>query len=340
MKTVELQEILHQIKPEGIPLSLEIPARNFILFENGMVKMNMKKCPLVQGFSIIQHGRKQATCRHNHNYFEMMYVYTGVMTHIIDEKRITLMQGDLLIIPPYAYHIIEQCGVNDIAVEFLMHKTLFNDAFMSSIALNSLFTDFIYKFITAKAKTSQDSYLLIQTQDDEKVRTYMNMILCEHYSPNVCSPQIIRSLLPSLFNELYHIWYPGNSHETQEVSSRNSAVFNILSYIEANYIGATLQSVAECFGYTPNYIGKLIKRATKKNFNELRHSICMKEAANLLTNTALSANEISHIVGFSNSSFFYRLFHRYYNMTPNEYREKHVLQNALSEVSQRSMMYP
>lgn len=321
MKTIELEKILHQTKSEVFPLSSEIPARDFILLENGMVKMDMNKCPLIQGFSIVQHGQKQAACRHNHNYFEMMYVYAGEMTHLIDEKKITLKQGDLIIIPPYSYHSIEQCGGNDIAVVFLMNKTLFNDAFMSSIASNSLFTDFICRFIPARAKNGKDTYLLIQTDDDERVRSYVNMILCEHYAPNICSPQIIMDLLPSLFNVLYHIWYPISSHRSPDTASSNTTVFNILSYIEANYISVTLQSVAECFGYTPNYISKLIKRATKKNFNELRHDLCMKEAAKLLTHTSLSANEISHIVGFLNSSFFYRLFHRYYNMTPNEYRE-------------------
>lgn len=48
----------------------------------------------------------------------------------------------------------------------------------------------------------------------------------------------------------------------------------------------------------------------------------LQQAAYLLSNTALSTEDILHAVGYKNSSFFYRKFREKYGKSPKEFRMK------------------
>ena len=48
----------------------------------------------------------------------------------------------------------------------------------------------------------------------------------------------------------------------------------------------------------------------------------LEKALFLLRNTSLSVTEIAYTCGFSNTSYFCELFHKYYNTTPGKYRSR------------------
>ena len=48
----------------------------------------------------------------------------------------------------------------------------------------------------------------------------------------------------------------------------------------------------------------------------------LEKSVFLLRNTAMSVTEIAYACGFSNTSYFCELFHKYYNTTPRKFRSK------------------
>ena len=46
----------------------------------------------------------------------------------------------------------------------------------------------------------------------------------------------------------------------------------------------------------------------------------LEKSVFLLRNTTMSVTEIAYVCGFSNSSYFCELFHKYYNTTPGRFR--------------------
>ena len=50
----------------------------------------------------------------------------------------------------------------------------------------------------------------------------------------------------------------------------------------------------------------------------------LEKASTLLRSTALSVTEIAYTCGFSNTSYFCELFHKYYHTTPKLYRNQIV----------------
>ena len=67
-----------------------------------------------QQLAVRKHARFMAYPKHKHNYIELMYVYGGSMTHIIDDQRITIHQGELLLLNQNVEHSIEYCDEKDV----------------------------------------------------------------------------------------------------------------------------------------------------------------------------------------------------------------------------------
>lgn len=93
----------------------------------------------------------------------------------------------------------------------------------------------------------------------------------------------------------------------------------IVQYIGEHFDTVTLADVANHFSYHPNYISGYIHRETGKSFSEILLEQRMERAAALLKGTELSVEEIAVMVGYSNTSNFYKAFKAYYHISPREY---------------------
>ena len=66
-----------------------------------------------------------------------------------------------------------------------------------------------------------------------------------------------------------------------------------------------------------------IKKKTGKTYKELLQTKRMNQAAYMLTNTKMPVSEIIQMVGYDNSSYFYRKFRERYGVSPKEFRKEH-----------------
>ena len=66
----------------------------------------------------------------------------------------------------------------------------------------------------------------------------------------------------------------------------------------------------------------IVKRLTGKSFTEYKKNYRLQESARLLVETEKEITQIVEDIGFTNRSYFYRIFKEQYGMTPKDYREK------------------
>jgi AraC-like DNA-binding protein len=78
--------------------------------------------------------------------------------------------------------------------------------------------------------------------------------------------------------------------------------------------------MAEKLNVSSRYLTDLLKQETGKTALELIHLFLIGEAKNLLTEGELNITEISHLLGFENTTYFSRLFKKEVGSTPNEFR--------------------
>jgi transcriptional regulator GlxA family with amidase domain len=95
----------------------------------------------------------------------------------------------------------------------------------------------------------------------------------------------------------------------------------IIEYIHGNINeDITREHVAKKFNLTPQYISKLFHKNTGLTFKAYLTAERMKHAAELLSQTNLTIDEISWECGYQYTSYFIRIFRKHYEVSPGTYR--------------------
>ena len=103
--------------------------------------------------------------------------------------------------------------------------------------------------------------------------------------------------------------------------SREALVQAALKEITQNYREASLSNVAREYGVSLAYVSECVRAQTGKTYKELLQRHRMETAARLLRRSDLNIQQIIAQVGYENTSYFYRLFHERYGLSPREYRQ-------------------
>jgi len=130
------------------------------------------------------------------------------------------------------------------------------------------------------------------------------------------APCLISGLLRLTLQELR---YEGKN-------SQGKAVFTwsgIKNYLQENLTSdLSREAVAKKFKLHPSHLSKLASRHAGMNFNAYVNNIRMEHAATLLSRENLTVDEAAVSCGFKYTSYFIRVFHRYFHMAPGIYREQ------------------
>lgn len=102
----------------------------------------------------------------------------------------------------------------------------------------------------------------------------------------------------------------------------SKAIVNAILYIEKNYAKEiSLNVIAKASGLTPTYFSALFKKETGETLSNYIIRYRLDIAKHLLRETGLSISEIASSVGYPDIKYFSRLFKKYMNITPTEFRK-------------------
>ncbi|MDD4772626.1 MAG: AraC family transcriptional regulator [Eubacteriales bacterium] len=96
-----------------------------------------------------------------------------------------------------------------------------------------------------------------------------------------------------------------------------------VSYIRNNYMHKiSLNDVADHIYLSPSYLSRIFKEEMKTSFNGFLNSVRIEKSKILLLSEQLSIIEVSELVGFSDQSYFNKVFKKITGLTPNKFREQ------------------
>jgi len=83
----------------------------------------------------------------------------------------------------------------------------------------------------------------------------------------------------------------------------------------------SLNSIADELSMSPVYLSRLYKQLTAGALSDVIGEMRMNKAKELLRGSEYTVSEIAEKTGFTNSSYFYRIFKKNNGITPNDYRK-------------------
>lgn len=125
-----------------------------------------------------------------------------------------------------------------------------------------------------------------------------------------------------LYTMLALFMHSSNRNDTQ--NSTNSYVQKGIEYISANYSYAiTVEDIADYVGVSRSHLFRSFETVLHQSPKEYLTDFRMKQACYLLEHSQLSITAIANSLGFDNSLYFSKTFHKQKGVSPKEYRDTH-----------------
>ncbi|ERI92491.1 response regulator receiver domain protein [Clostridiales bacterium oral taxon 876 str. F0540] len=133
-------------------------------------------------------------------------------------------------------------------------------------------------------------------------------------------------------DELLNILENINSDLTKALNGKESPIDDeiigkITQYITSHYNEQlSLKDIADKFHFNYYYLSSYFSSHIAEGFSEYLNKIRVEKALELLRNEAIPVSEVSYLVGYSDHSYFCKVFKKFTKVTPSKFR-KNILSN-------------
>lgn len=255
---------------------------------------------------------------HWHKEWEIIHVKEGIFHASADQNSYTLKKGDILLVNGGVLHggtpehCIYECFLFD------LHE-LFRD--LESVKKH--LRPFYRRQLIPKELYPRDEY--------EEVHSAVLSLsdICQKYNADpeniygVPFELMVYNCMTQLFGTLLQqrLYIP-NEEGTTDSDNKIDLVKSVLEYIELHFSEAlSLQDLANVAGMNPRYFCRFFRSITHQTPMEYVNMYRIEKAAQMLKSTRLPITDICMRCGFNDSSNFIKVFKKYKEMTPNQYRK-------------------
>lgn len=255
---------------------------------------------------------------HYHDFYEINYLYRGGVTNRLPDATIHHNRSQILLMNPYAYHDPVIDSPDTLLFNILIRRE-FSAEILSGYSLSSY--ELINLFLDSSLGMGPlKPYLTFD--NTPTINFVLQQMIVEFYQNRQYSQQLLYAKLIELWSLLAR-----QQAEKFEQNKRQhnipEDVIQILSYLRVHYADTDLSSTSKQFGFTPNYLSQYLYKYTGYHYSEFIHNLKMQNAANYLLHSNSSIPEIAEMTGYSDVSYFRKVFKKKFGISPGTYRNQH-----------------
>lgn len=251
---------------------------------------------------------------HRQDYYFLNYAYAHDYQTASDRKNnvVTVHEGECCIGQPFCGYALRQSGdAPATVIGVLIQKERFYRDFLPILGAAPSIFDF---FLEPRSNAYATDYLRLSFPEDSPVRTLLELMVIEYANRGDGTQLLLKSLTAVLL-----VTIARRCRELAPQEKSLTTAERVVGYISEHIDTATLQSIGAHFSYHPTYVSNLLKKETGRTFTDILRELRMTRAEALLEGTTLSIEEIAAMLGYANSSNFYKAFRETYDTTPREW---------------------
>lgn len=235
--------------------------------------------------------------KHSHDFYEIMVILNGKVSHDINGRQETLTAGSAVLIYPQDQHLVMpngECLMLNIACseELMKQTTDYLKLDLSKIPRRHLFLPEETASLLAESKRVASS------QNSQLRELLLKSLLITCLSRFIAVPLLRESSCPEWFSMLLaRLSLP-------EVFTKST------------------REICSIAGYTPEYVSRCFRKYLSTTLTEYLQERRILYACGLLSSTNLPVADICYECGFQNLSHFYHCFQKRNGISPKKYRNQ------------------
>ncbi len=250
---------------------------------------------------ISEAGQLQAL--HTHIYYEFFFAQDSPVV-VVTEEGVTSFTNGVVIVPPGLKHF--SCA------EVGGYRITVTESDAKRVDGRTGFLEFLKKdALTSLSMSEEGAYYL------------KKLVSADFFSAHGKAKG--EALLRLLFLEIASMLKrKEDTRVLASINDRYRSVEKIDKYVGENYAraDACVEELSKILCLSVRQTSRIIKKEYGRSFVELMNDKKMAVTETLLKSTALPVQEIIRELNFATENYFYRLFKKYYGVTPLKYRKK------------------
>lgn len=250
---------------------------------------------------------------HWHDEIEFVLVTNGEADFQIDDVSYHMKEKDILMIPPNRLHFATQ----ETGKAFDFIAVVFSVDFISPTHEDVIYQKYVAPFLNQQ--------IIFQGAAGHEIEEILYKIK-KYYVKKPFGYEL------EIKTELYQLWsklvrYVGNANENAEKvplksSTKAKQIKEVISYLKKHYTEiVSSKDISEQFHLSEGYLCRMFKDITGKTLTDYLNYYRVTMSTYLLLEADMEISQIALSVGFNNASYYNKMFRKYMNKTPGEFRK-------------------
>ncbi|WP_047999569.1 helix-turn-helix domain-containing protein [Lactiplantibacillus herbarum] len=263
------------------------------------------------------YGRNFKTITSKAPLIRCLYITHGHGNLLLNGESIAVEQNTLLLVNQYTQ--VELTNLQQCEFIFVAVKTEYFDA---PAIVNLLNADNLKQFYFPKDTSTPVPYYNLYILADYLTIGILVYLLLQQIlkMPDAYDKSTYMAFV-LLINEL-NTRHPDLKSTATDINLRNELAADILAYTKQHLMDYSLETVARHFHLSPNYLSHLISSATGQTLSNHVREFRLTLARQLLQYSKISIDEVITQLGYSDKTYFYKIFKAETQMTPLQYRKQ------------------
>ncbi len=284
--------------------------------------------------SVRKHSVDYLVASHRHEFQEVVYVVRGQarhvtdlldesLTHVIRSATVTLLPGDCFVVSPDERHaFLEPEGLVVYNIIFTPELLVGEGRWLASVPGLDDFL-FLEPLFRREAEHAPKLHL-----DVGERTAALACIEAMERETATCQPGYELAARARLLELLVHLgraWSRSQDERPAPIAAgQRDAVACATAFMEERYSDdLSLRAIADAAYLSPHHFSELFKKRTGLSPWEYLGKLRIERAQELLRTSDAPITEVAMAVGFSDSSYFARVFKTQTGLTPRDWRARH-----------------
>lgn len=248
----------------------------------------------------------------SHVFWEIVYVDNGKIICNFENQKLTLFQGEMLLINPNKMHSYEVSDIDAPSIIYICFESDSNilNSVTSKMTLNiknlELISDIMRETNNTFVMPFKEKLRLLKNPNpggQQLVQIYLEQLLILLLRENMTKLNDVKFFMSNIELE---------NHVAKDII--NILKNNIYNNIEMNYICCKTN-------YSKTYINNIFKKHIGDTVINYYKILKITEAKKLIRQNKHNITEISNMLQFDNPNYFSKVFKKYTNLTPSQYNK-------------------